>query len=39
MKNVRATPGEKIVQAKHVMAAVEQPLAQVRTNKPGPAGH
>src|SRR4051794_24008691 len=39
MGNVRFLAGEKIVQGNHVMSGLDQPFAQVRTEKPGAAGN
>ena len=36
--DVRLLAGEEIVQADHVVTLLDQPLAQVRTEKPGTAG-
>ena len=32
-------PGEKIIETDHVVASVDQPLAQMGAEKPGPAGN
>ena len=36
--DVRLLAGEEVVEADHVVPLVDQPLAQVRAQKPGPAG-
>ena len=36
--DVRLLAGEEVVQADHVVAFVDQPLAEVRAEKAGPAG-
>ena len=39
VRDVARVAGDEVVQAEHVPAVVQQPLAQVRAEEPGTAGH
>ena len=39
MRDVRLLAGEEVVEADHVVSLLDQPLAQVRAQEAGPAGH